>query len=113
VQGCRIIASVVEGANAEGLRLAVQALRQKFPLSAGLLCSAAGGKVSLAAFASDRAVKELGIDAGKLVRQAAVAVQGGGGGKAEFATAGGKNPEGMETACSVFREAVRSIADAG
>jgi len=113
VGGCRIVAKVVEGADAEGLRHAAQALRQQFPLSAGLLCSAAEGKVSLAAFASDRAVKELGIDAGKLIRPAAAAVKGGGGGKAEFATAGGKNPEGMEEACSVFREAVRSMAEAG
>jgi len=112
VCGCRIVARVVDGADAEGLRYAAQMLRQQFPLSAGLLCSSAEGKVSLAAFASDRAVKELGIDAGKLIRQAAAAVKGGGGGKAEFATAGGKNPEGMEDACRVFREAVRCIVKA-
>jgi alanyl-tRNA synthetase len=88
------------------------ALREQFPVSAGLLCSVADGKVSLAAFSSDVAVKEKGIDAGKLVRLVAAAVRGGGGGKAELATAGGKNPEGVAEACRIFVEEVRRIAGA-
>ena len=43
---------------------------------------------------------EAGINAGKLVGQAAKEMQGGGGGQAHFATAGGKNIDGLKNAIS-------------
>ncbi|MGL4853439.1 MAG: alanine--tRNA ligase [Phocaeicola sp.] len=39
-----------------------------------------------------------GLNAGKLVREAAKLIQGGGGGQAHFATAGGKNKDGLHAA---------------
>ncbi|MGL4520732.1 MAG: alanine--tRNA ligase [Phocaeicola sp.] len=41
---------------------------------------------------------EGGLNAGKLVREAAKLIQGGGGGQAHFATAGGKNKDGLHAA---------------
>ncbi len=108
VSGCRVLAKVVEGADAEGLRQAGLALRETVPCAAGLLCNVQDGKVSLVVFVSDRAVKELSLDASKLVREAAQQVQGGGGGKPEFATAGGKNPAGLESAMAAFTAAVKA-----
>ncbi len=108
VSGCRVMTRIVDGSDAEALRQAGLALREQMPLVVGLLCSVDDGKVSLAGFASDAAVKELGIDAGKLVREAAKEVQGGGGGKPEFATAGGKNPAGVERAMAAFTAAVKA-----
>lgn len=66
------------------------------------------GKVSLVSFASDQAVRELGLDAGKLLREVAKCVQGGGGGKPEFATAGGKNPEGIPRAIELYTDSVNA-----
>jgi len=39
-----------------------------------------------------------GLNAGKLVKDAAKLIQGGGGGQAHFATAGGKNADGLHAA---------------
>jgi hypothetical protein len=39
-----------------------------------------------------------GLNAGKLVKDAAKLIQGGGGGQAHFATAGGKNVDGLHAA---------------
>lgn len=112
VNGIRIMARMLDHVDGEALRQATLALREKVAGSAGVLCTVDEGKVSLIAFAGDRAVREFGIDAGKLVRDAARNVQGGGGGKPEFATAGGKNPEGIEKALEEFVAAVREKVSA-
>ncbi len=55
------------------------------------------GKPMLTAAASDSLVQQ-GVNIGKNIREAAKLIQGGGGGQPHFATAGGKNPEGLISA---------------
>ena len=55
------------------------------------------GKPLLTVTMSEDQVKA-GLNAGQLVREAAKLIQGGGGGQPHFATAGGKNPEGLSQA---------------
>lgn len=55
------------------------------------------GKPMLTVMLSDDLI-ERGLKAGDLVRQAAKLIQGGGGGQPHFATAGGKNPDGLHAA---------------
>ena len=52
---------------------------------------------------SDDQVKA-GLNAGQLVREAAKLIQGGGGGQPHFATAGGKNPDGLTAAVDKVTE---------
>ena len=47
---------------------------------------------------SDDMVKDHGLNAGQLVREAAKLMQGGGGGQPHFASAGGKNADGLSAA---------------
>ncbi len=62
-------------------------------------------KCTLMLMLSDDLVKE-GLDAGKIVKEAAKHIQGGGGGQPHFATAGGKNMEGLSIAVGAVKEAV-------
>ena len=57
----------------------------------------ANGKPMLTLMISDSLVAQ-GLDAGRIVKEAARAIQGGGGGQKHFATAGGKNPDGLSVA---------------
>jgi len=109
ISGCRIMTERLDGVGADELRQAAVTLRERIPCAVGLLCSIADGKVSLVSFASDEAVKLLKLDAGKLVREAAACVKGGGGGKPELATAGGKEPAGIDRAIEVFVASVKAL----
>jgi alanyl-tRNA synthetase len=68
------------------------------PGSVILLGAAVDDKASLIAMVSDDLVKEKKLSAGKIVSAAAEIVGGKGGGKPNFAQAGGKNPENLQRA---------------
>jgi len=57
-------------------------------------------KALLSCYISKELVAEKGLDAGKVVRELGKYIQGGGGGQPFFATAGGKNPQGIDEALS-------------
>jgi len=52
-------------------------------------------KPQIAVMIDEQLVKEKGLNAGTIVRDLAKEIQGGGGGQAFFATAGGKNAAGL------------------
>ncbi|MDF1517792.1 MAG: alanine--tRNA ligase [Lutibacter sp.] len=63
-----------------------------------LVGTEADRKAFLTCFIAKNLVEEKQLDAGKVVRELGVFIQGGGGGQAFFATAGGKKPKGIEEA---------------
>ena len=67
----------------------------------------ADGKPMLAVMLGDDIVAR-GVDAGAVVREAAKAIEGGGGGQKFFATAGGKNPDGLQKAIDSAVEIIMS-----
>ena len=90
------------------LKDAIYALRTANPDVAIVLGSREGGKPMLAVAVGDNLVKA-GVKAGDIVRGAAKEMQGGGGGQPFYATAGGKNPEGLEKAIAVAEEMILAI----
>ncbi|WMI69706.1 alanine--tRNA ligase [Mangrovimonas sp. YM274] len=56
------------------------------------------GKALLSCYISKEIVADKGLNAGQIVRELGKHIQGGGGGQPFFATAGGKNPEGIAAA---------------
>ncbi len=69
---------------------------------AGIIGAIEGDKCSLSIIFSDSLVESKKLDAGKIIREISKNINGGGGGQAFFATAGGKNPNGIEKALLEF-----------
>jgi len=61
------------------------------------------GKAILSCYISKGIVASAGLNAGQIVRELGKHIQGGGGGQPFFATAGGKNPEGIEEALNAAK----------
>ena len=83
------------------------ALRAKAGNIVLVLGAVTDGKPMLAVMLGDDIVSK-GVDAGAVVREAAKLMQGGGGGQKFFATAGGKNPDGLQAAIEKAVEIVTS-----
>jgi alanyl-tRNA synthetase len=69
-----------------------------------VLAAVNNGKVALIVKSTDDLVKNERVHAGKLIREIAKEVRGGGGGQANFASAGGSYPEGIEKAFARLQE---------
>jgi alanyl-tRNA synthetase len=97
INGTKVISGVLPIDPQNAKDIAFQ-LRAQFPerLLVAIGC-AAGGKPTLTVAFSDDLVKE-GKHAGQIVREAGKLIQGGGGGQPHFATAGGKNADGLKSA---------------
>jgi len=65
-----------------------------------LLGTNQNGKALLSCYISKSLVASKDLDAGKIIRELGTYIQGGGGGQPFFATAGGKNPDGLSEALS-------------
>ena len=97
VDGVKVIKGVMP-LDAQSVKDIVFQLRNQFPESLLVAIGCAeNGKPTLTVSLSDDIVAT-GKNAGQIVREAAKLMQGGGGGQPHFATAGGKNPDGLAAA---------------
>ncbi len=97
VGGVQLIAETVD-ADASVIKDIAFALRTAHDSLFIVLANAKDGKATLSVALSDNLVKEKGMNAGKIVRELAPLIKGGGGGQPFFATAGGKDPSGIRAA---------------
>ena len=97
VHGVKVIKAVLP-IPADSVKNIAFQLKGEFPTNLFVaIGSTDNGKPMLTVAVSEDLVAT-GINAGKLVREAAKLIQGGGGGQAHFATAGGKNVDGLSAA---------------
>ncbi len=105
VDGVRVLAARLDGADAKTLRETVDQLKNKLGSAAVVLAAVSGEKVSLVAgVTKDRLDR---IKAGDLVNAVALQVGGRGGGRADMAQAGGTQPEHLDAALSAVPAWVR------
>ena len=98
VNGVKVITTVLPMSPEAAKDLAFK-LRAALPEN--MLCvigSKHQDKPLLTVMATDDLVSDHGFNAGKVIREAAKLIQGGGGGQPHFATAGGKNTDGLSAA---------------
>ncbi|KAB2913912.1 MAG: alanine--tRNA ligase [Bacteroidetes bacterium] len=95
VNGLNFIAQRVSIGSAEAIKNLAFALRGEIDNLFLVLTAEIGGKPNITVMISDNLVKDKGFDAGKIIRELAKLVKGGGGGQPFYATAGGSDVSGL------------------
>jgi alanyl-tRNA synthetase len=96
VNGIRVLAAMLEGADAKALRETLDKLKDKLKTAAIVLAAVEGGKVQLAAGVTADSIGR--VKAGELVNFVAQQVGGKGGGKPDLAMAGGTDAAALPAA---------------
>jgi alanyl-tRNA synthetase len=104
IEGIRVVSTVMP-ASVALVKDITFGIRAEYPKSTIIVIgSHENGKPMITVSVSDDLTSR--FNAGQMVREAAKLIQGGGGGQPHFATAGGKNSEGLHAAVEAVKEAV-------
>ncbi len=98
INGIQFLAKKVNIQNADTIKNILFELRAEFAPAFLLLGAEIDEKPHLALIIADQLVAEKGFNAAQIIRELGKEIQGGGGGQAFFATAGGKNVAGLTVA---------------
>jgi alanyl-tRNA synthetase len=109
VAGVAVLATRAEASDADSLREVADWLRDKLGSGVVVLGSVLDGKPMLVAMVSSDLVAQ-GLDASVIVKGAAKAIQGGGGGRADVAQAGGRLADKLDEALALVPDLVRETS---
>jgi alanyl-tRNA synthetase len=109
VNGISIISSRINIETSDEFKELGEELRKILKNGVILIASVIDGKISLACAVSDNLIKDKGLSAGKLISETAKQLGGGGGGRPQYATAGGKNVELLDKALIEFSDKVKKL----
>ena len=98
INGANVIAEVIQLDSAQAVKDLAFQLKGEVENLFLVLGAAIAGKPSITVMIADHLVGEKGLNAGAIVREASKEMQGGGGGQAFYATAGGKDLGGLSAA---------------
>jgi alanyl-tRNA synthetase len=112
LNGVKFLAARTETSDMDGLRAMVDLLREQLDSGVIVLGSKTNDRVNLVA-AVTKDLLPRGLHAGKLIKEIAAIVGGGGGGRPDLAQAGGKDPsrlqEALEKAYTVAEQQILSV----
>ncbi len=106
--GFNFLAEKVDIGDSKAVKTLLFNLEKETGNAAFLIGMESNGKAQLMVMLSKNIVEEKGWHAGKLVKEISKAINGGGGGQAFFASAGGTKPEGIEEAIALFKKRILS-----
>src|SRR5699024_184590 len=96
VNGVKVVAAELNGADSKALRMAVDKLKDQLDTAVILLAATEGDKISLVAGTTKDVAKQ--YPAGDLIRHVAEQIDGKGGGRPDMAQGGGNNPQALPKA---------------
>jgi len=111
VAGVKLVAREVTGLDKDGLRAVVDRERSRIKSGVVVLASPVDGKVSIVVGVTPDLTKK--VPAGQVVKQLAPIVGGGGGGRPDFAEAGGKDPSKIREMLAAASGIVEKLVSGG
>jgi len=105
INGTKFLVSQVDGADAKQLRDIADQLKEKLGTAVIVLASAGQANVNLVASVGKELTRQ--YHAGNIIKELASMVGGGGGGRPDFAQAGGKEPGKIDAALKRAEELIR------
>ena len=108
IKGVKVISYALKDVDGNALRDLADKIRNKMESGVVVLVSNVNEKVNLIAMATKDAV-ESGVHCGKIIKDVAAIVGGGGGGRPDMAQAGGKNPENVTKAVETTFDIVEKL----
>jgi len=107
IDGANVLISRIDGVDGKQLRDLADQLKEKLGAAVIVLASAGEANVNLVASVSKELTKR--YHAGNIIKELAGMVGGGGGGRPDFAQAGGKDPAKIDAALKRAEELVRQV----
>jgi alanyl-tRNA synthetase len=107
VDGTNLLISRVDSADGRQLREIADQLKEKLGSGVVVLASVGDSNVNLVASVSKELTKR--YHAGNIIKELAAMVGGGGGGRPDFAQAGGKDPAKLDAALKRAEELIRQV----
>ena len=108
INGIKLAKAHLKDLDSNSLRELGDKVRNKLGLGVVVLASELDGKVNLIVMATKNSL-EKGVHSGKIIKEVAQVVNGGGGGRPDIAQAGGKAPEKIDEALEKAKEVVEKL----
>ncbi len=109
ISGYKVLTKKLSGIDMEGMKTLAYSIEQSVGDVILMFGLDAGDKANLQLLISKSLVSD-DLNAGNIIREVSKHIQGGGGGQPFFASAGGKNPDGISAALDELKNKISSLA---